>query len=122
MNLSKFFRFLLVGTLGFVCDYVILNLLIQLTACSPYIARIFSFLIAVFVTWQCNSRFTFLSSDLSFYMFLKYLTTNSLGFLFNLAIYTGLLALAGWTQGFALIMASASALLLNYLLNNKIVF
>ncbi len=55
---GEFFRFGLVGTLGFVVDAGILMGLLWLGV-GPYLARVPSFMAAATTTWVCNRHFTF---------------------------------------------------------------
>jgi putative flippase GtrA len=56
---SRFARFCLVGTLGFVIDAGVLQALVSGAAMDPYLARVPSFLAAATATWWLNRRFTF---------------------------------------------------------------
>ena len=47
---ASFFRFCVVGTIGFITDATVLALLLE-NGVSHYVARILSFPVAVFVTW-----------------------------------------------------------------------
>lgn len=49
----------MVGTVGFVIDAGILQLLVLGTGMNPYIARIISFLVAASSTWFMNRHYTF---------------------------------------------------------------
>lgn len=57
--MNKFSRFCLVGTIGFVIDAGIFQLLVVSVHTNFYAARIFSFLIAASATWLMNRRYTF---------------------------------------------------------------
>jgi putative flippase GtrA len=57
--LIQFLRFCGVGTVGFVIDAGILQVLVVEVNANPYIARILSFLIAASGTWLMNRRYTF---------------------------------------------------------------
>jgi putative flippase GtrA len=49
----------MVGTVGFVIDAGILQLLVSGTGTNPYVARLFSFLAAASSTWLMNRHYTF---------------------------------------------------------------
>jgi putative flippase GtrA len=57
--LNQFLRFCAVGTVGFVIDAVILQLLVLGIGMSPYLVRIISFLVAASATWLMNRHYTF---------------------------------------------------------------
>lgn len=57
--MNQFLRFCAVGSVGFVIDAGILQLLVSGTAMNPYVARIFSFLGAASATWLMNRHYTF---------------------------------------------------------------
>jgi putative flippase GtrA len=57
--LNQFLRFCAVGTVGFVIDAGILQLLVLGIGMSPYLVRIISFLVAASATWLMNRHYTF---------------------------------------------------------------
>ena len=57
--MNQFLRFCVVGSIGFVIDAGILQLLVLGSGMNPYIARIFSFLVAASSTWFMNRHYTF---------------------------------------------------------------
>ncbi len=57
--MNQFSRFCVVGTIGFVIDAGILQLLVSGVGANPYLARIISFLAAASATWLLNRRYTF---------------------------------------------------------------
>jgi putative flippase GtrA len=122
MKLRSFLMFCVVGGIGFLVDSGILLLLTKSALCMPLLARLISFSCAVTVTWLLNTRLTFLSHRYTFKAFAAYLSANSLGFLFNYVIFAVLNGMLGWSPLLSVAIASACALVLNYLLNLKIVF
>ncbi|MDZ7790205.1 MAG: GtrA family protein [Xanthomonadales bacterium] len=56
---SRFIRFAIVGTAGFVVDAAVLYALLTLVDAGPLTARIPSFLCAATFTWALNRRWTF---------------------------------------------------------------
>ena len=56
--MSIFFRFLVVGSLGFLIDAGLTSLLIRVDV-SPFLARIPAIAFAMLFTWLVNRRFTF---------------------------------------------------------------
>lgn len=57
--MSRFARFCMVGTLGFLVDAGVLQALVSGAAMDPYLGRVPSFLAAATATWWLNRRFTF---------------------------------------------------------------
>lgn len=87
---TSFFRFCIVGTLGFVTDAVVLSLVLRLSDWGPVTARIPAFIVAVLVTWYFNRGFTFKAHDTAFIKsFPTYLASNSIGLAINFGCYTG---------------------------------
>lgn len=85
---TQFFRFAIVGTLGFVADVSVLFALMQLGA-GPFMGRLVSFLCAVWVTWFLNRRFTFGSGRPSGAAEpLKYLLAMTIGGIANYLSYS----------------------------------
>ena len=54
-------RFACAGSAGFAADYLTVLFCVQVFMLSPYTARIFSFMAAVFTTYVINKRFTFVT-------------------------------------------------------------
>ena len=52
-------RFLIVGTIGFIVDAGLLVLLMAAAGLGHYSAHVVSFMVAVCVTWWLNPTFTF---------------------------------------------------------------
>lgn len=116
--------FLVVGSVGFVVDAAILTLLTAYAGWSPWLARIPSFLGAVFVTWALNRKHTFAERGLqrrhteAFY----YLVIQSGGALINLTIFWICLAAQPQLAKLPVIplaVGSAGAMIFNYLISSK---
>ncbi len=56
---GEFLRFCAVGTVGFIVDAGVLQILAVLLGMNPYSSRVISFLAAATVTWLLNRRYTF---------------------------------------------------------------
>lgn len=87
-TLRQLFLFSVSGLIGFVVDVLVLYLLLGLA--GHYIARIFSFLSAVVVTWLINRKFTFknnISGRSAKSELLFYLCLMLFGGAFNLGVY-----------------------------------
>lgn len=59
---ARFVRFVLVGGFGFIVDAGALLLLIS-AGTGPFVGRIISILLAMFITWRLNRAFTFEASQ-----------------------------------------------------------
>ena len=57
--MNQFLRFCVVGSVGFMIDAGILQLLVSGVGSNPYLARLISFLLAASATWSMNRRYTF---------------------------------------------------------------
>ena len=86
---TEFFKFSLVGTLGFVVDAASLQLLVSLAGINPYASRLFSYLLAATTTWWLNRRFTFAACDDACWkgQWLRYLVVNAAGGGVNYGVY-----------------------------------
>jgi len=85
----EFFRFCLVGTVGFVADAGSLQLLVSLAGMNPYVSRLFSYLVAATITWWLNRRFTFAACTAAGWQaqWLRYLVVNAVGGGVNYGVY-----------------------------------
>lgn len=121
---TSFLRFCLVGAIGFVVDAAVLLTLIHWFGVHPVLSRVFSFGIAVAVTFGLNSAWTFGSLRLQHLpsAFASYVGVQSVGAVCNLAVYT----LAFWLLQLpplsCLGIASAVALIINYMGAKRLVF
>jgi putative flippase GtrA len=86
---TEFFKFSLVGTLGFVVDAASLQILVSLAGINPYASRLFSYLLAATTTWWLNRRFTFAAcNDVCWQsQWLRYLVVNAAGGGVNYGVY-----------------------------------
>ncbi|MEM9705317.1 MAG: GtrA family protein [Pseudomonadota bacterium] len=94
--LQQLFRFACVGGVGFSTDGGILWALTS-TGVDPYLARVFSFPVAVVATWWLNRQWTFASArPASMKQQIKrYFATQIVGVLSNYVVYSGYLMVAG---------------------------
>lgn len=121
----EFLRFLLVGTVGFLVDACILEMLIQFGGMSRIWARIPSFLAAVTVTWWLHRRYTFKAANNlppSVWEWLRFVLANALGNGLNLASYVVLAGFFVWRPLRALAVASVVAAAVNYCMSARWVF
>ena len=122
MNIRTFISFCAVGAIGFCVDAGLLWVLTAKLGYPPLPARLPSFLCAVTVTWLLNSYITFSALHYSFLAWLRYLSANSAGFFLNYLIFALLNGMLGFSPVIAVSIASAVALIFNFVLNSKLVF
>ena len=116
-----FWRFCMVGAVGFITDALLLAGLIGL-GWHPIAARLISVAVAMSVTWWWNRRFTFRVTTLPTWKeWTTYQLVNGSGALHNYGIYS-LLVLLGCPWFGALCAGSGVALTYNYLANKRITF
>ena len=121
--MRSFFLFSSVGTVGFLVDAGILFVLIPYF--GPYIARLFSFLVAVFVTWLLNRNFTFNSQNHGLSEFKRYIASQSFGAGLNYFVYAIAIFSFEWMARFPLValgLGSIAGLAVNFILAKKYVF
>lgn len=130
--MKQFQRFLLVGALGFVVDFSVLYLAVNLIGVDPLAARFASFIVAATVTWKANRHFTFCDNEGSTAMpgeatrqWLRYISTTAIGGVINIGVYQLWLKMtdSGNVNLFlAVVAGSAVALFVNFALSKYIVF
>lgn len=109
-------KFVLVGTVGFLVDAVLLQTLFSLGH-GPFVARLFSAFIAMTATWYLNRTLVFRSSSRRAPEYLRHLAAQSVGMLINLLVYVGLLLAVPELQDIpllALVAGSLVALIFNF--------
>lgn len=109
-------RFILVGGTGFIVDAAFLQFLLVTGVAGPFAARIISIILAAFVTWRLNRRFTFGPSETGQAAEgARYGSVVAASSAINYAIYAGLLMIfIGLTPFFALVVASIGAMCFSY--------
>jgi peptidoglycan/LPS O-acetylase OafA/YrhL/putative flippase GtrA len=124
----QFLRFCVVGGAGFVIDAGLLALVLNMgLGLGPLVARLISVVVAVIATFLLNRLWAFHGADKggAVQAFALYVAVQGVGLLCNLAIYTGLVLLAPPPLSnpiVAVAIASALALVVNYLGARHIVF
>lgn len=117
-NASRFFRFCVVGSVGFLVDGGSLTILVALGV-GPYTARLISFPLAVTVTWLFNRKWTFADGATTRPKreYTVYFVVQITGALINLGVYAALLSHWEVLKAIVLVpfaVASATALIFNY--------
>lgn len=126
MAIQQFMRFLVVGTLGFLTEALILTAMTHTILPSPFFARIPSFCIAVIVTWVLNSHFTFQNHNKSAKQtFPRYISGNIVGLGINILTYTlaiSLIPLCHEYPVLALACGSIAGLFFNFTASKFLIF
>lgn len=122
---EQFFRFGLVGVLGFAIDATVLSLaLMAHTGLLP--GRCISYLVAASFTWLANRRWTFQDQGRSpLKQWLRFLAANSCGGALNYGVYAFLVLHWHVFAAFpvlAVAIGSISGLATNFLLSKFVVF
>ena len=128
--MKQFQRFLAVGTLGFVVDFLVLYLAVNALGLHTLAGRVVSFLVAATVTWKANRHFTFASKapvvpGAAAREWLRYLMTTAIGGAINIGVYLCWLTMFGQSNAnlfLAVVAGSGVALIFNFLLSKYVVF
>jgi putative flippase GtrA len=123
----EFFRFCLVGTVGFVADAGSLQLLVSWSGMNPYASRLFSYLFAATITWWLNRRFTFAAcSDAAWHaQWLRYVVVNAVGGGVNYGVYAAAVFLSAFVRDhlyLGVAAGSAVGLAVNFTASRFLVF
>jgi putative flippase GtrA len=127
---SRFLRFALVGTAGFVVNEAALWFVLHVFRLNAYAGGVFSFLVAVTFTWWGNRTLTFSEHAARggrsmAREWLAFVMANGFGFLVNDAVYASLLAFAPAPLNnpfVALAFGTIAGLALNFILSSRVVF
>lgn len=114
---AGFARFCGVGALGFLIDAGLLLWFTHSLELNPYLARVFSIVLALSMTWALHRQWTFASQSTDrFAEWSRFAAVNGAGGALNYLVYSAiLLALPGATPLLALAAGSGIALFANYL-------
>ncbi len=114
---AEFIRFCGVGALGFLIDAGLLLWFIETAGLNPFLARVFSILLALSTTWAMHRNWTFRSNGSGrLAEWSRFAAVNGAGGTLNYLVYSAiLLALPGTAPLLALAAGSAVALVANYL-------
>jgi putative flippase GtrA len=124
---AQFLRFALVGAIGFVIDVRMLYLTLALFGVGPYTGRLIPYLSAATSTWYLHRRVTFMNrpSEALGREWLKFVTFNGVGGLFNYATYVAYLHYCAGSRAAPAIgvpLGSVAGLSINYTLSRHVVF
>lgn len=128
--MKQFQRFLAVGAVGFIVDFSVLYLAVNVLGLGTLGGRVVSFLLAATVTWKANRHFTFANTEpvipgAAARQWLRYLSTTAIGGFINIGVYQCWLMLTSHSNVnlfLAVAAGSAVALIFNFLLSKYVVF
>jgi putative flippase GtrA len=125
--LGQFFRFGIVGTIGFIVDSAALTqFAIPILGLDRYSGRVVSFLIAATCTWALNRRFTFKPTvEHPFRQWMRFLAANGVGFVANYSAYAAAVTLVPLAKAHLVLGVAAGAiagLVFNFTINKLWVF
>lgn len=122
----KFLKFLVIGSMAFLIDAMILQALVSLAGFSPFLGRFFSFSVAVVFTWLANRTVTFgLKYPPHLREFFGYVFSQSIGLGINVGIYSLCILNYEITHEFpvlALVPATSASMMFNFFSMKKFVF
>jgi len=126
-ELTRIFRFGVVGTAAFIVDAAVLAGAVELLEASPYWARLLSFLVASTAAWAMNRVYTFadVNSPMLLLEWVRYLVSTSAGAFCNLGVYMAAISLSGFLYDNPIIPAgfgSIAGMMVNYLAARLFVF
>lgn len=116
----RFFRFSLVGAIGFTVDGAVLQALVTMAGWGPVEARAVAIPVAVLATWQLNRTVTFREPQYTSVLCTlgRYVSVSGLGAAVNFTVYALLVSSSSMLAAkplAPLAVASAIALVFNYL-------
>ncbi len=126
-HVPEFFRFCIVGGGLFVCDALMLELLVY-SGFSAFTARLISLGLALQLAYLAHGFFTFKGhAGFNRRSWLGFLVANALGASINYAVFSATLALMegannASTRIFAIAIGTVIALFFNYWMNRRYVF
>jgi putative flippase GtrA len=122
--LGQIFRFVIVGTIGFVLNALLVEGLAR--SWGPLYAQLVAFPVVASVTWYLNRRYTFGASDRPIvHEWLRYVFANTLGWAANNGVYV--LLVLHWSEAFrrpsiAVAAGSLAGMVFNFAISRIAVF
>jgi putative flippase GtrA len=127
--MQNLLKFGIVGTLGFVVDAGVLMFLIEWLQLNVFVARILSFIVAVFTTWLVNRNFTFRdprrARRSTHEEYVRYFSVQTCGAAINLLVFFFAIRMIPVLESIPVIplaIGSIVALVFNYLAARHFVF
>ena len=120
---KNFFKYVIVGFIGTGLDFLILYLLVEFWHLFYLLAALISIGIVIWLSFTLNKFWTFKNLEKRYFLQLgKYILAHSVGIGINLAILTLLVEFFGLWYILAKVIATALALIWNFLVAKKWVF
>jgi putative flippase GtrA len=123
---AQFFRFAIVGVIGFVVNAGVVAIATSKYGFGPLQAQFIAFPIAVTVTWFLNRQYTFSASRHALHHeWLRYILANSLGWVANNGVYALLVLISVFVYRHPIIAVAAGALsgmMFNFFSSRMLVF
>jgi putative flippase GtrA len=124
---GEFLRFCAVGTVGFIIDAGVLQILVGLLGMDPYGSRVISFLTAATVTWLLNRRYTFTAEEDArlHRQWARYISINAFGGGLNYLVYALCVSQFALVHRYLFLGVAAGSvvgLLVNYTASKYLVF
>lgn len=123
----QFIKFGMIGVMGFIVDFVMLTVGIEILHLGRYAAAFFSFPFAITATWLGNRHFTFRgqSRHSAREEFLRFVSVCALGLVINRGTYSLVITLVpiAYTHPIlGLIAGTGTGMFFNFFLSKKLVF
>ncbi|MCB1703813.1 MAG: GtrA family protein [Halioglobus sp.] len=137
MKLSgEFYRFAVVGSVGFVIDASVLQILASWFGVGLLVGRVFSYLAAATVTWFLHRHYTFrdqlspadthsASARAMLDQWLRFILTNGIGASLNYGVYAACILGSELCHSYPVIavaIGSVTALVFNFTISRRFVF
>ncbi|AIW13707.1 GtrA family protein [Vibrio tubiashii] len=123
---SKFFRFAVIGCIGFIADALVFSVLFYLADTPIMVARAMAFVCAATVTWFGNRIFTFQNTEQKVVrQWIKFMCGASFSALPNFLVFkllSSVLGEAGLGPVIALVAGVLVGMVSNYLLSSRWAF
>ncbi len=124
-NQAQFFKFAVVGVIGFLADTAIVYAL--RSACGLYVAGFISYGIVATLNWALNRAWTFRGAGggRAHAQWARYLVLNLIGLVINRGTYAALIAsfaLARAQPVFAVAAGAVAGMMINFIASKKFVF
>ncbi len=105
-------HFSIAGSLGFLIDACVTQVLVQFAGTDPFVARAVAVCLAIAFTFAYNRRITFADhrDDGRWHQLARYLAGNSVGLIVNYAVYAACLALWPWLRTWPALAVAGGAL------------
>ena len=127
-KLRRLIKFCIVGSLCFIVDLTCIYIFVYLFDFPKTLARYPSWLISVTTSYFLNLAFTFKSKsriknkiNKHYKIYIFYISTQALGGILNIYIYTISLIKFNLSIGISLILGTLSGLVVNYLGASKVI-